>query len=206
MATDGIDYMGQTLISSSSKWCLASNSTGGDGHEHGCLDALAIPLSLRWCSHETSGCCGNGDGHENGCWRVHQKRASWNGALHTCRWNFASRRPRLPISWNLLDEWADSMQHCEPRVLQLSVYPTIAKLKLGQKCYVALTFSWDSRRVWRNWLLIGRLVVVGKHRSTLEHHDGLWFLYLRATASDLGSVSECANWQTSFEYCCLNEQ
>ena len=50
-------------------------------------------------------------------------------------WNSASQRPRLPISWSLLDEWADAMQNCEPRFLQLSVCPAVAKLKLGQKCY-----------------------------------------------------------------------
>ena len=69
---------------------------------------------------------------------------------------------------------------------------------------VALTFSQDSRRVWRSWLPVFWLVFVGKHptRDSWEHvgaprralrggfciHE-----HLGATASDLGSVGECAN-------------
>ena len=180
-------------------------------------------------------------------------------------WNSASRRPRLPISWSLLDKWADAMHDsgtslspwvdtchhilCDrqwsfPTVSSVVRVPSSRQvLSLSQKCYgngflgqtetprreawsvssfpggvvplhnVALTFSQDSRRVWTSWLPVGWLVFVGKHPTrdswgTSEHRDGLCAVvpvsheYLGATASDLGSVGECANCRALCEYWC----
>ena len=53
MAMDGIVYMGQTSTSSSSNVMSGLDYEGGDVHKHGCLDALAMTLSLRWSSQES---------------------------------------------------------------------------------------------------------------------------------------------------------